>query len=102
MFKQTTRFEKEKPELFQVDCYGIPFNIGSKVAYNYSGDVRIGTITRIKQYEYISVNGRHSLEGKYWWKIKCHIEIQGIDPNNDKINPQGISIIRNPNSFVVI
>ena len=33
------------------DCYGTEIEIGSKVAYNYSGQVRIGEVTDLWQKE---------------------------------------------------
>lgn len=67
------------------DYHGTPIEVGSKVAYNYSGQVRMGRVTRIFQ------GSRHG------WPA-THFKVRPIDapPNLSD------STITNPYNLLVI
>ena len=83
--------QKNKPKPILTDSYGKLIKPRLKVAFNKSGDVKIGVIIELIQSDWKIV--RFGVSPKMWWYclFKLSIESEGK-----------LSIIKNPNSFVII
>lgn len=88
--------QDKKPEQFAEDCYGKKIQKGLRVAFNYQGSVRLGTIVELKRSEWKREDWRWSDEGKYLWDLK-HFELYIQGDGIEKM-----SKIKNPDSFVII
>ena len=88
-----TSLQKENsPEPITRDSRGTEIQLGLRVAYNYQGDVIIGTIKELKRNEWKAV--RKGTGTSMWWSLKFELLIE---------NEEGhISKVKNPNSFVLI
>lgn len=86
-----TNKELKKPPKITRDSRGTLIEEGLRVAYNYSGDVRIGTIVRLKKSDWTMRKNKGQFSD---WIINFQLEIMG--ENNI------LSTIKNPNSFVII
>ena len=85
---------KTPPTVPMRDTYKKPFFVGNTVAFNCSGEVKIGTIISIDNNSYVRSNRYAGGNGYYWWKHKFSIKI--MQENN------AVSVIKNIRSFVVI
>lgn len=79
------------------DSNGILIAPGLRVAYNVSGTVQIGEIKSLRKTKWTAV--RDIISAPYgpigWWHLKFELEI--INSVTGKC-----SIIKNPNSFIII
>jgi hypothetical protein len=80
------------PPVVLNDSRGTLILEGAKVAYNRSGEVVLGTIVEVRHNKWIKKTSRNSTH--YHWRLKFEMEIK--NENGDK------SMIKNPNSFVII
>lgn len=87
----STSWEDKEPQRVDKDSKGKLIKNDSKVAYNRSGDVVTGTIIRLKKSKWKLADFRGD---RKWWKLQFELEIRGDDGV--------ISIIKNPNSFIII
>jgi hypothetical protein len=81
-----------KPEPVLQDSRGRLIEAGLKVAYNFQGNVILGTIKELKRSKWeISRSGGGM---NNWWYLKFELLIENEDGH--------ISKIKNPNSFIII
>lgn len=80
-------YSKEKPETILRDHRGTLIEPGLRVAYNFSGDVAIGTIIELKRNEWKEVR-------KEYWSHKFELRVQNENGH--------ISKIKNWRSFVIV
>ena len=78
----------EKPEPIERDYRGVKFDLGNFVAYNKSGNVRLGKILNINKNEFVLRNKSTA------YVLKFEMVVCGDDNT--------ISIVKNPNSVVNI
>ena len=78
----------EKPEPIERDYRGVKFDVGNFVAYNKSGNVRLGKILNINKNEFVLRNKSTA------YVLKFEMVVCGDDNT--------ISIVKNPNSVVNI
>ena len=78
---------KEKPEVPTRDYRGTLIEAGLRVAYNYCGDVALGTIIELKKNDWIE-------KSPGWWSHQFELHVK---------NEEGrISKIRNWRSFIIV
>lgn len=65
---------------------------GSKIAYNRSGNIALGTIKKVRKNFW--KRDRASIGLESWYSLKFEMEVIGEDDSK--------SIVKNPNSFVII
>ena len=78
----------EKPKPVERDYRGVKFDLGNFVAYNKSGNVRLGKILNINKNEFVLRNKSTA------YVLKFEMVVCGDDNT--------ISIVKNPNSVVNI
>lgn len=81
--------ENGYPHEVTQDRRGTTIEVGSRVAFNHSGDIAIGIIRELKKCEWERMS--HDSQR---WQIKFELHIEREDG--------GISKVKNPNSFVII
>lgn len=86
-----TYYQVEKPTEPFTDPYGVLLEVGQSVAYNFSGGVRLGVITKI-DCKWKSV--RKENNGKQWWHLDAKVWI------NEKLGHS--SLLRNINGIVIL
>ena len=101
---RSCHYQVEKPTMkVTTDYRGTLLKEGSKVAYNYSGNVAIGTVVGIVKDEWYSPNRTGSflrpenvpkIGDKIWWYHRFMVEI--------KHESGHISKVKNYQSFLVI
>lgn len=84
--------QEETPEPIMHDSYGHRIIPGSYIAFNRSGNVVLGNIVELKRSEWKRV--RPGVDNKSWWRLKFELIVKDYFGNE--------SIIKNPNSFVII
>lgn len=80
-------YSKEKPEAILRDHRGTLIEPGLRVAYNFSGDVAIGTIIELKRNEWVEHRSG-------WWIHKFELHVKNENGH--------ISKIKNWRSFVIV
>jgi hypothetical protein len=92
MFQPIRRsfYQEQEPKKIEKDSKGSFIKNDRKVAYNRSGDVVTGSIISIKKNKWTRTGGRTIPH----WSLSFELEVRGDDGV--------ISIIKNPNSFVMI
>tara|TARA_R110000737_G_scaffold341087_1_gene364519 strand:- start:1010 stop:1291 length:282 start_codon:yes stop_codon:yes gene_type:complete len=88
----------KQPEPTNTDVYGKLIEVGKRVAFNYQGSVRLGTILKLHISVWKKDKRRTSSIGglgeRYWNEsFELHIQGDGIEK---------FSKIKNPDSFVII
>lgn len=85
----------KRPDPIEKDSKGSDFLPGDEVAYNRSGEVKIGEIVSINRNEWKKI--RDGSGSKTWWKLMFSMTIK-----NKCCGDTSESVIKNPNSFIVI
>lgn len=86
MIKRSYYFTEQEPPIIDRDWRGTLIEPGLRVAYNFSGDIAIGTIVELKK-------NRWKTKNKNWF-LDFELHVMG---ENGKL-----SKIQNPNCFVII
>lgn len=79
---------KIQPLPISRDSRGVEFFIGARIAFNRSGDIKIGFIKEIKK------NIWKRSYGDDYWRLDFEMIIENEDGK--------LSTIKNPNSFVLV
>ena len=87
---RTYYYQEHKPAEIHNDSRGVMIDIGLRIAYNQSGNVVLGKISRIIENTW-KVR-KYSKGGD--WILNFKMEVINEDSS--------ISIIKNPNSFIII
>jgi hypothetical protein len=80
-------YSKEKPEIITRDHRGTLIEPGLRVAYNFSGDVALGTIIEVKKN-----NWKERSPG--WWSHEFELHVRNENGH--------LSKIKNCRSFIII
>lgn len=91
--KVMTLHQKNKPSILQEDYKRSSYEIGTKVAFNRSGEVRVGTIVEVLKNDWKAE--RKGVGDKHWWSHQLEVVI--VDQQDKKA-----SVIRNNKSIAVI
>lgn len=86
-------YQTNEPAPINADYRNTPIEEGKKVAFNYQGSIKLGTIVELKRSEWKRM--RPGLEGKFHWSLKFELLVQGDGADR-------VSKLSNPNSFVII
>lgn len=89
---RTSIHQEKEPDPVVKDSRGTSIYYGLRVACNIAGYVKIGTIRAIKQN--IWKVSRSGVAPKNWWSLQFKMEVELEDGT--------FSIIKNPNSFLII
>lgn len=87
---QTFFIQKTAPERISRDSRGTRIEAGKRVSYNQNGNVIMGHIVSCESSWHI----QRKWEDNYIWSCKFRLRILNEDGN--------VSIVKNPNSFVII
>lgn len=88
-----SKHQANKPEDITTDYKGDKLEVGKRVAFNYSGEVKLGIIKEIHKNTW--KKAREGMGDKFWWYPNFMIEIQHMDS-------ELTSKVKNPTSLACI